>query len=68
MTTPAIWTHDKTDAAYTRTHQGSSCRVGRAALGDWAAVLKRRDREHSAYRFTTADAAMAWCEAQGARA
>ncbi len=65
MTTPATWTHDAADDAYTLVHDGVYyCRVWRTRLGTWAAVIRRGGMDDATYDCPTPEEAMAWCEKQ----
>ncbi len=57
------WKHDAANNAYTLTKEDTRCRVWRM-LGAWQAIVSYRGEAMTGYNFTTAEAAVEWCEQQ----
>ncbi len=69
MTTPATWTHDPADNAYTLISGSHRCRVWFTSLDTWAAAFfMHHDLSRAVYGFATANEAKAWCEQQVTKA
>jgi hypothetical protein len=64
--TAAHWQPDPAGEAYTLISGDIRCRVWRrpeGTRGSWNAIVSQRADATAAYKFETADAAQAWCEA-----